>query len=260
MFELKIVTDFASVPVPIDTYAVLFVGLDGRMRARLNGGHFVDVTAGTVGADGPKGDAGAPGAAGAKGDAGAPGVAGAKGDAGAPGVAVAKGDTGAAGEAGAKGDTGAAGADGLSRVHVQKIGGLNTPVAGLAAGTLVHTAQLAADLIAKTVEVDCVLELTAASNTNVNFQIRIGNLLIGFSSFVVNGTKQVRFDCKISISATGQVFAFATQGLSNTSATMALVGLQASSMTGSLSGGAVSLYVQGAVTSVVTRAAGVGLL
>ncbi|RYZ17318.1 MAG: collagen-like protein [Myxococcaceae bacterium] len=117
-------TVVAKLPAPVavipGTYLLTVTALDPSAT----GYDRFNVSIGTGGPAGPKGDtgpAGPPGAAGAQGPAGAAGVTGAAGAAGAPGpVGPAgpqgapgpKGDTGAQGPQGLKGDTGAQGAQG----------------------------------------------------------------------------------------------------------------------------------------------------
>ena len=119
MLDLKMIAAQALlVPVPVPGRAVVFISIDGRVRARMSDGAFIDPLAGPAGAPGaastvagPVGPAGAPGAAstvaGPAGPAGAPGaastVAGPAGPAGAQGMAGVAGAVGATGPAGPAG-------------------------------------------------------------------------------------------------------------------------------------------------------------
>lgn len=73
---------------------------------------WINVSAKSIGPQGPKGDRGETGPQGPKGDTGATGTQGPKGDKGDPGTQGPKGDTGETGAQGPKGDRGATGAQG----------------------------------------------------------------------------------------------------------------------------------------------------
>jgi len=112
MFDLVLQQDLAGVPVPLPGRAIVFLDVDGVLRARLSSGAVVELQAGPQGLPGADGAAGAMGPAGPQGLPGADGAAGAMGPAGPKGLPGADGAAGAMGPAGPQGPQGPQGLPG----------------------------------------------------------------------------------------------------------------------------------------------------
>ena len=243
MFELKMVADYGTVPVPISKYAVLFVGLDGRMRARLNGGQIVDVVDGVQGI---KGDTGQQGVPGAKGDTGQQGATGAKGDTGQQGVPGVKGDTGQQGAPGAKGDTGQNGINGINGL----LGSVRSNFLDIAvpvAGALeMHSYMYAGSLLNKQVTALGMLVINSNGNTNLSVQLSLGGVVIDFPQFGSNGQRQWLLEVEAMVDARGKVWAFLKQSSTAVGGgAQQILFVKSSTSAGVLANGTVSLRIMG---------------
>ena len=283
MFELEMIeapgADAADVPVPVLGRAVLFVGLDGRMCARLPDGSFVVSAAGAQGVPGVPGAAGAAGAQGLKGDTGATGAQGVPGAAGAAGAQGLKGDTGAtgaqgvpgaagaAGAQGLKGDTGATGAQGVPGVdglpgqlvslHTATLGQTRP---GLAAGLLVHDFTFNANLIGKLVRARFLLSVNSSVSVTVSALLSIGGMVCEFSGFASNGARLVRVDIDMHVQAAGVAQGGAYQGSGTLTGTAAMVFAQRVSTAGNVAGQSVALSIKGALSAVTVLSASIEVL
>ena len=225
MIDMKMLA-VADVATPGAGRAVLFVGQDGLMRAKVAGGQVVEVLQGLPGA------AGAPGAQGAQGLQGLPGAPGAQGLQGA---------------AGAPGAQGLPGFDSVIETAT-----LNQSRAG-AASLLIVSRPVGASLLDKMVRARAVVDSSA--NGSITFVVNCGGLLFTFLALSVNGVRRNIFEATCFVGATP---ALCGAYCSQSSVTIGGSGnsLKASAVvSGALANGAVSLTLASVGQSCTTRLA-----
>ena len=256
MFELQLIDApglaAGSVPIPVEGRAVLFVGSDGRMRARMPDGSFVLTVEGRQGGQGENGEPGSTGAM------GAPGVAGAVGAMGAPGVAGAVGAAGAPGVAGAVGAEGAPGAPGkVVSLHTST---LSQSRPGLAGGLLLHDFTFGANLVGRMVRARGLLSVNSNGSVGVSALLNIGGLVCEFSQFQVSGARLLRFDLDMHVQAVGVAQGGAYQGSAAPNATAAMVYAQRVATAGSVSTQKIDFSIKGNFSAVTVLSASIEVL
>lgn len=282
--ELKMVAevDLATVPIPIREYALLFVGSEGKLTARLNSGQFVVVSDGAKGDQGLPGAAGAqglPGAAGAQGLPGADGAQGVPGEKGDLGLPGAKGDEGLRGANGAQGLPGAAGAQGLpgaagaqglpgaegaqglpGSVASVRTTGLDV-VAAVVSQIQLHSYVFAGSLLNKIVRASAMLVANSTGNVTCNVQLSVGGVLINFQPFISNGARQTFVEVEAMIDAQGRAWAWCRQSAGPVGANASMGLGKSASSSGVLATGAVVLRLVAANgLSVATQLASIEVL
>lgn len=248
MFELQLIdapgAGAALVPVPVLGRAVLFVGADGRIRARLADGSFV------LAAVGQQGDQGLPGRNGFN---GLPGTNGTNGSNGLPGAKGEPGTNGTNGLPGSKGDPGE-----VVSLHTSTLGQSR---AGVAAGLLLHEYTFNQSLVGRMVRARGLLSvLSAASSVNVSALLNIGGLVCEFSPFAITGSRLIRFDLDMHVQAAAQAQGGGYQGTSALNAAMAMIYAQRLSLANAVTNQTVQFSIKGSLSAVTVLAASIEVL
>ncbi len=249
MIDMKLIAN-SEAATPGQGRAILFVGIDGLMRAKLAGGQVVEVLQGAPGAQGVQG---LPGNDGADGSPGANGLNGAQGLLGVQGVPGAQGAQGLPGNDGADGAQGAQGVPGVAGFEsVTELATIGQARAG-AAALLICSANSAASLLGKMVRVRAMVDTSV--NGNVIFSVNAGGIVFAFPALAVTGVRRSYFEATLLIGASVALSSGCSQQAHAALNGTANALFAHAAVSGAVTSGAVSVLLSSAGQSVTTRLA-----